>query len=109
MTAPRGTVDFIVAHVSCSLTVAQNYFRGRSIQGDSVQLKDYEGLSVMEEKAPKNAMEIDNSEPGREKTITITKKFDMFTYWNWDMKPTAMDAPVKIKDWLELAQIVSQL
>lgn len=63
-------------------------FRGRPLQGKRLDLPDgYEGSVVIDSKKP-------------------ARKFNSFTYWNWDEIPSANDNIVKALQWIDIAEAI---
>lgn len=72
-------------------------FRGRPLSGKEIILpKDYTGIVVQrcqESEDPKV-------------THSSTHQFKKFTYWNWDMEPSANDKVSQAMDWIEIANAI---
>ena len=86
----------------CVLCISElrTEFRGRPFRGAPLELADgYKGIIA---ETSLNTSQDDGS-------LFIRKEFSNLTYWNWDKTPSGMDTPVKLMDWLELANVVSIL
>jgi len=79
--------------------VFEGSFRGYPLQGQKIPVPEgYTGLVLTETKKP-----LTENEP---KNLSITKKFDSFTYWNWDYNPSTNDPAQLALDWLDISKVV---
>ena len=80
-------------------SVFEGSFRGYPLQGQKIPVPEgYTGLVLTETKKP-----LTENEP---KNLSITKKFDSFTYWNWDYNPSTNDPAQLALDWLDISKVV---
>jgi len=89
-------------------SVLINQFRGRPLHGEELKLpKNFEGVVASDLKgSSEDTTEDSLSSEGAE--ISLVKKFDSMTYWNWDRLPSGMDKHVKLIDWLELSEVLHE-
>jgi len=89
-------------------SVLINQFRGRPLHGEELKLpKNFEGVVASDLKgSSEDTTEDSSSSEGAE--ISLVKKFDSMTYWNWDRLPSGMDKHVKLIDWLELSEVLHE-
>lgn len=74
-------------------------FRGRPLAGRAVTVPEgYTGLILKEEKRP--FMEEDD------RTLTISQKFDEYTYWNLDLATSGNDKVIRAMQWIDLANVL---
>ncbi|XP_072030689.1 ribonuclease H2 subunit C-like [Amphiura filiformis] len=76
-------------------------FRGRQLQGQSVQVPEgYTGLVLKEPNKPFTEDE--------DRTFRATHQFKNFTYWNLETATCANDAIVKSMVWPQIAQAIHE-
>jgi len=84
-----------------------NQFRGRPLHGQELKLpKNFEGLVASDLK--RSSSDIDESTSSEGAEISLVKRFDSMTYWNWDKVPSGMDKHIKLLDWLELSEVLHE-
>jgi len=89
------------------ISVMNAEFRGKPLQGRELKFpSNYEGHVATD---LKHSLKTQPQFDGQihDKTLRLTSKFDSFTYWNWDRPPSGMDCPLKLVDWMDIAEIVS--
>jgi len=79
--------------------VLEASFRGYPLQGSKVSIPDgYLGLVLGETKKP-----ITETQP---RNLSASKKFNSFTYWNWDHNPSTNDPAQLALDWLNVSKVI---
>lgn len=43
---------------------------------------------------------------GQDRNLTLTSRFDSFSYWNWNKIPSRSDPLISALDWLDVTQAV---
>jgi len=82
--------------------VMEASFRGYPLQGNKVTIPEgYTGLVLEETKK-----QLTESQPHN---LVSTKKFNSYTYWNWDYNPSTSDPTQLALDWLDISKVVRLL
>nr|CAG4642922.1 EOG090X0IC1 [Evadne anonyx] len=82
--------------------VLEASFRGYPLQGSKVPVPEgYTGLVLGETKK-----QLTETQPHN---LLANKKFDSFTYWNWDYNPSIGDPTQLALDWLNISEVVRSL
>ena len=80
-------------------TVLEASFRGYPLQGSKVSVPEgYIGLVLGETKK-----QLTETQPH---ALIAAKKFNSFTYWNWDYNSRVSDPTQLALDWLNISKVV---
>ncbi|XP_073995054.1 ribonuclease H2 subunit C [Rhodnius prolixus] len=74
-------------------------FRGHPLDGKRIKVpENYRGMIFRE-------LENEGIE-GQDRNLTLTSRFDSFSYWNWNKIPSRSDPLISALDWLDVTQAI---
>ncbi|OWA51926.1 hypothetical protein BV898_16386 [Hypsibius exemplaris] len=80
-------------------------FRGRPLNGKTVNLSPtYTGLILEEPSTKKKSSLVEKDDQREADRWNVVGKFDSMTYWNWDKLPTDSDGLHQLLQWTRLAE-----